>query len=132
MTNLLDDFEVIECERYTSRLEQYEKKRKYRREVDNTRKNLDRSLSLHIMLERPLHNIDFAPLRCEFGDVFRVSEQGKGTGLAPFRLYFALDESQKKLYLLCIGHKDQQKVDLEYCKEQMKKINATSQKGVSP
>ena len=86
-------------------------------------KNLYSTLEMLGELSLPIHQIKFGPLKCEFGNVFRLSPQGGGVGLKPIRLYFSIDESKKILYLLCLGTKTRQSEDIKYCKEEVKKTD---------
>ena len=92
--------------------------------MENARKNLDRTLALLDTMDIPIHQLarGFGPLKCEFGDVFRVNQQGKGAGLAQLRLYFRVDKQERELYLLCLGIKRSQPKDIQYCKKEIKKI----------
>ena len=127
----LDDFgnfKVYQSARFKSRFRKYARTRKP--EMGALRRNLDRLFGLLVELEKSINDLhNFGPLKKYKGGFFRLSQQGGGR-LAPFRLYFALNEENKILYLLSVGHKDEQEGDLEYCKEEMQEI--TSQKGVPP
>ena len=120
----MDDYITHESDRYSSRFRGYIKK--YPREMENIRKNLDRTLNLLDEMNLSIHQLarSFGPLKCEFGDVFRVSQQGKGAGLAQVRLYFRIDKEEKNLYLLCLGTKKLQSEDIKYCKKEVKTRSA--------
>ena len=112
-------FKVQQSERFRSRFKRYTKKHK--KEMEAIRKNLYSTLEMLGELSLPIHQIKFGPLKCEFGNVFRLSPQGGGVGLKPIRLYFSIDESKKILYLLCLGTKTRQSEDINYCKREVKK-----------
>ncbi len=119
---MIEDYKTHEFSRYTSRLKGYN--RKYPREMTNIRKNLDRTLYLVDELDISIHQLarSFAPLRCEFDDVFRVTQQGTGAGLAQVRLYFRIEKPERFLYLLGLGTKDRQSADIKYCKAIVREI----------
>ena len=58
-------------------------------------------------------------------------EGGYGKGLAKTRLYTYPDAGSKTLYLLCIGGEKGQSQDIQYCREQVRKIKAKPEKGAS-
>ena len=100
--------------------------------MENIRKNLERTVDIVNMLDKSIHQINFGPLRCEFGNVFRVSEQGTGAGLTPVRLYFFFNKEEKILHLLCLGTKTRQRDDLNYCKEVMQRMMQQIKQGSFP
>lgn len=113
----MNEFKFHHSERYTSREKPFG--RKYPREMLALRKNLDRTIGMLQMLEMPITQIKFGPLRYEGGRVFRLSPQGGGKGLNnELRLYFSVDESEKTIYLLALGTKSDQNADIQYCKKE--------------
>ena len=90
--------------------------------MEAIRKNLFRTIEIHEELSLPLTQIRFGPLRYESDGIFRLSQQGGGKGLAQVRLYFAIDEAEKILYLLYLGTKTQQFQDIKQAKKELKQL----------
>ena len=101
----------------------------YCKKERNIRNTIHRTIAIHERSNKSIHQIaaGIGPVKCEFADVFRVSEQGKGAGLTPIRLYFCVNKTEKVLYLLALGPKlprSQQQDDINYCKKERNIINS--------
>jgi hypothetical protein len=122
-----EGYGVYESDRFCSRLNKYLKN--HPREMSNIRNTIHRTIAIHERSNKSIHQIaaGIGPVKCEFADVFRVSEQGKGAGLTPIRLYFCVNKTEKVLYLLALGPKlprSQQQDDINYCKKERNIINS--------
>ena len=97
--------------------------------MSNIRNTIHRTIAILERSNLSIHQIaaGIGPVRCEFADVFRVSEQGKGAGLTPIRLYFCVIKAEKALYLLALGPKEpqsQQQDDINWCKKERNRIRS--------
>ena len=117
-----EGYETHEHPKFVSNFNKFLKK--YPDEMRNIRESLHRTLGHYDETNMSLHQIahGIGPFKCEFEDVFRLSEQGPGTGLTPVRLYLCVNKEKKSINFLCLGTKQSQPEDISHCKKERKKI----------
>ena len=106
--------------RCRARFKTYEKN--HPRELGAVLDNLQRFVDLI--------NSGVSPLQVKVGFIHREpngiraidQKGGPGPGLAATRLYIYCDTKTNILHLLCIGGKQRQNEDIQYCKKEVKKI----------
>ena len=86
---------VYESDRFCSRLNKYLKN--HPREMSNIRNTIHRTIAIHERSNKSIHQIaaGIGPVKCEFADVFRVSEQGKGCRINANPTVFLCQQNRK-------------------------------------
>ena len=128
---MLNNWTRIETERYKSRAKRY--MRRHPREFAAVENNLIACVELSIELNVPINAVKAKFVHHEGRGIIAIGQEGGyGKGLQKTRLYVYFDTGSRTYYMLCIGGNDRQSLDVQYCKNEIKKRLAKKkrQKGV--
>lgn len=109
----------VASDEYEHRLKRFRKERP--REVVSALGNLN-SFLLALNAGTLPQNVRKGFVHPEPGGVLAITEKGAGKNAIPIRLYVYPDGGARKLYLITLGDKKSQNVDIGFCKLTLKKI----------
>ena len=117
----MTSWRVVTTEGYETHYKRYSRRRK--RELFAIIANLQRFVNAINIPHASLRTMKARYIHREPNGIVAIGQEGGyGKGLAKTRLYTYPDAGAKTLYLLCIGGEKGQSQDIQYCREQVRKI----------